>query len=103
MDLLNECQRIESQLGRKRHPDVPRHSSRTIDLDILFYDNLIIANDKLQIPHKRVHLRAFALVPMLELAPNFVHPVIGKNIMDLHNDLPDPEEVYLYGTRFTDF
>ncbi|MDD3013635.1 MAG: 2-amino-4-hydroxy-6-hydroxymethyldihydropteridine diphosphokinase [Candidatus Gastranaerophilales bacterium] len=101
-DLLKECLRVENQLGRKRHPDMPKYGPRTIDLDILFYDNLIIANDKLQIPHKQLHLRAFALVPLLELAPDLVHPVLGKNIIDMHSDLPAPEEVYLYGTRFLD-
>jgi len=102
MDLLKECQRIENQLGRNRTNDMPKWGPRTIDLDILFYDNLIIAKDELQIPHQQVHRRAFALVPLLELAPDLIHPVLGKNIMDLHSDLPAPEEVYLYGTRFLD-
>jgi len=100
--LLKECHRIENQLGRKRHPDIPQYSPRTIDLDILFYDNLIISSDNLQIPHKQVHLRAFVLVPLLELCPDMIHPVLGKSILDLHSDLPNPEEVYLYGTRFLD-
>lgn len=46
-----------------------------------------------------VHLRAFTLVPLLELIPNFEHPVLHKTISELHNDLENPEMVFLYGTR----
>lgn len=97
-ELLNECQRIEKQLGRVReHEDA--YDDRTIDIDILFYNKDIINESNLIIPHKYVHLRAFTLVPMLELAPDFVHPVLQKTISDLHNDLENPEMVFLYGTR----
>jgi 2-amino-4-hydroxy-6-hydroxymethyldihydropteridine diphosphokinase len=98
-ELLKECFRIETQLGRTRNDDIEKWAPRTIDLDILFYDNLIIADDKLQIPHHQLHSRAFVLVPLLELAPDFIHPALEKSIEDLYNDLPAPEEVYLYGTR----
>lgn len=101
--LLEECQRIEKQLGRARHSEIPKWGPRTIDLDILFYDNLIIADDKLQIPHTGLHQRAYALVPLLEIEPDLLHPTIEKTILEIHSDLPDPEEVYLYGTRRTDF
>lgn len=101
--LLDECQRIERQLGRVRHPEAPQWGPRTIDLDILFYDNLIISQDRLQIPHPRVHQRAYSLVPLLELEPDYIHPVIGESLMEIHSSLPEPEEVYLYGTRRLDF
>ena len=97
-ELLDECMRIEQQLGRKRENN-DDYSDRTIDIDILFYKNEIISEDDLIIPHKFLHLRAFVLVPLLELIPNFVHPVINKTITELHNDLENPETVYLYGTR----
>lgn len=100
--LLYECQRIEKVLGRVRHPEAPQWGPRTVDLDILFFDNQIIATDNLQVPHPRLHQRAYALVPLLELAPDFIHPVIGKTIMEIHEELPEPEEVYLYGTRRTE-
>lgn len=101
-ELFETCLRIEKQLGRVRDPD-NRWGERTIDLDILFYDNEIINTDSLKIPHPRVHERAFALVPMLELDPEYVHPIIKKTVFDIHSELEDPEEVYLYGTRGLNF
>lgn len=96
--LLEECQRIEKQLGRK-FSGGEKYLDRTIDIDILFYNKDVITEENLIIPHKFVHLRAFTLVPLLELIPNFEHPVLHKTITDLHNDLENPEMVYLYGTR----
>ena len=97
-DLLAECKRIEHQLGRT-HSDKKEYEDRTIDIDILFYNKDIINEDNLVIPHKFLHLRAFVLVPMLELNPDFIHPVLHKSISDLHSDLENPEMVFLYGTR----
>lgn len=100
--LLKVCQRIENQLGRTRTTD--EYEDRTIDIDILFYDNKVIdeVNDghKLVIPHERIHQRAFMLVPMLEIAPSYVHPVLKKSITDIYDEIDDPETVCLYGTRF---
>ncbi len=95
--LLEECQRIEVQLGRKRSDN--GYIDRTIDIDILFYNKDIVNEENLIIPHKFVHLRAFTLVPLLELIPNFEHPILHKTISELHNDLENPEMVFLYGTR----
>lgn len=98
LELLAECRRIEKQLGRK-HIEGPDYKDRTIDIDILFYNKDVINEENLIIPHKYVHLRAFTLVPMMELNPDFVHPILNKSIMDMHNDLENPEMVFLYGTR----
>lgn len=95
--LLEECLRIENQLGRKRSDN--GYIDRTIDIDILFYNKDIINDENLVVPHKFVHLRAFTLVPLLELIPNFEHPVLHKTISELHSDLENPEMVFLYGTR----
>ena len=97
-DLLCECQRIEKQLGRERERE-DAYDDRTIDIDILFYNRDIINEANLVIPHKYVHLRAFTLVPLLELCPDFVHPVLNNTISELHADLENPEMVFLYGTR----
>ena len=98
--LLEQCQRIEKQLGRK--PSKPgEYEDRTIDIDILFYKKEIINEPDLTIPHKYLHLRAFTLVQLLELIPDFEHPVLHKTISQLHEDLENPEMVFLYGTRIS--
>ena len=96
--LLDECQRIESQLGRKPR-EGSQYSDRTIDIDIIFYDKLIMNNERLTIPHKHFHKRVFMIVPMLEIAEDFVHPFFGKTVASLHDAIEEPEMVYLYGTR----
>ena len=97
-ELLAECKRIEAQLGRTPVQS-GNYEDRTIDIDILFYGNEIIQDEEITVPHKYVHLRAFTLVPLLELIPDFIHPVLHKSITDLHSDLENPEMVFLYGTR----
>ena len=97
-ELLEVCQRIEKQLGRTSE-EKNQYQDRTIDIDILFYNKDIINEENLIILHKYVHLRAFTLVPMMELNSDFVHPVLHKNIVEMHNDLENPEMVFLYGTR----
>jgi 2-amino-4-hydroxy-6-hydroxymethyldihydropteridine diphosphokinase len=85
---------IESKLGRIRCET--RYSSRTIDIDILFYNNEIIENDSLSIPHPRLHLRKFVLIPINELATGLVHPVLGKSIKELLDECPDTSKVTLF-------
>ena len=97
VELLRVCQSIEAKLGRNRDSE-QRWGERAIDIDILFYDKLIFKNEILEIPHKHVQDRAFALVPMLEINPDFKHPILNKTILELHEALECPEDVYLYGT-----
>ena len=97
IELLRICQSIEAKLGRNREAE-EHWGERAVDIDILFYNDLVFKNEILEIPHKYVHQRAFALVPMLEISPNFIHPVLQKSIIDLHEALLDPEDVFLYGT-----
>jgi len=78
--LLAFLKSMENKLGRKA---TFQYGPRAIDLDILFYDDLIYSTDALQIPHPLAAERAFVLVPLLEIAPDFVHPVLGKSIRDL--------------------
>ena len=97
-ELLKFCQNIELQLGRVRNEN-EKWQQRAIDIDILMYDNQILSQDKtLIIPHPYMHLRAFVLVPMLEVKSDLVHPVFNKTISDLYDELDDPEDVFLYGT-----
>ena len=96
--LLEECQRIETQLGRKRTAE-KEYQDRTIDIDILFYNDLIMHTNTLTIPHPYFHKRAFVMVPMLEIAQDFTHPLFKKTVMQLYEELENPEMVLLYGTR----
>lgn len=97
-ELLIVINRIESQLGRERSGQ-REYTDRTIDIDILFYDDKIINTDKLIIPHKFFHRRACFLVPMLEIAQDFIHPLFKKTVSELYDELENPEQVFLYGTR----
>ena len=74
-ELLAVCQEIEQELGRVR--DI-RWGPRTVDLDILLYNNEVIEAEGLEVPHPRMHERAFVLVPLLEIAPAIGHPATGK-------------------------
>lgn len=98
-ELLLICNNVENKLGRNRAQE-EHWGERTIDIDILFYDNLIINTQNLTIPHSYLHKRAFVLVPLLELIPDFVHPVLKKTMLELHDELENPECVVLYGTRY---
>jgi len=80
LPLLQTLKQIENEMGRVK---TFRNGPRLIDLDILFYGERIIDLEGLQIPHPRLHLRAFVLVPLNELAPDFIHPVLGESVSAL--------------------
>ena len=82
--ILENILQIEIEMGRIREK---KWGPRLIDLDILFYNNLILNTENLQIPHPYIHQRAFVLEPLNEIAPNFVHPVFEKTISDLVKEL----------------
>jgi 2-amino-4-hydroxy-6-hydroxymethyldihydropteridine diphosphokinase len=89
MDLLQQLLVIEMELGRVRHPEIQGYSSRTADLDLLYYGSRVIQTEKLTIPHPRLHLRRFALVPLCEVAPDFKHPVFKLTQKELLEQCTD--------------
>lgn len=72
--VLHQLLDIEKQLGRVRDPLSKSYSSRTIDLDILFFNQEIIHSSELDVPHPKIHLRKFTLLPLCDIAPTWVHP-----------------------------
>lgn len=92
-NLVSRLQEIEKSLKRERNI---RWGPRTIDLDVLFYDDLVTDNEKIIIPHPRLHERLFVLKPLCDISPYLVHPILKERcytIMEsLENDEPDPVE-----------
>ncbi len=85
--LLKEINKIETLFGRTRNGD--GYSSREMDIDILYFDDLIVRSDCLSIPHPLIHERLFVLKPLSEIAPYFVHPVLQKNSLQMLDDCKD--------------
>jgi 2-amino-4-hydroxy-6-hydroxymethyldihydropteridine diphosphokinase len=86
-ELLAAIQKIETEMGRQR--TIPK-GPRTIDIDILFYANQVIATPALEIPHPRLTERNFVLDPLQEIAPDLRHPVTGKTVRELRAALQPP-------------
>jgi 2-amino-4-hydroxy-6-hydroxymethyldihydropteridine diphosphokinase len=85
--LIGRILMIESRLGRVRCES--QNSSRTIDIDILLYDNEIIVEKAVNIPHPRMHERKFVLVPLCEIAPEALHPGLKKSVAELLKECKD--------------
>lgn len=90
LSLLATCHVIEDALGRRR---LMHWGPRTIDLDILLYGDKVIDNGELTIPHPLMAERRFVLVPLCEIAPRAVHPVLNKTAEQLLKKLQDPHAV----------
>jgi 2-amino-4-hydroxy-6-hydroxymethyldihydropteridine diphosphokinase len=92
-DLLTELLSIEQSLGRIR---AEKNGARTIDIDILYFESEIISKPGLSVPHDRISIRRFVLVPLTELIPDFIDPKTSKSIVEMLNDCQDTLEVTIY-------
>lgn len=92
-DLLDVVKKIETKLGRTK--SIPK-GPRKIDIDIILAGEFIQQTSRLEIPHPEMHKRNFVLIPLREMAPDVVHPILKKNIESLVKDNDDPSEIRKY-------
>ena len=76
-----------------RHPETEGYTSRTADLDILYFGDRVMVSDSLIVPHPRLHKRRFTLLPLCEMVPQFVHPALQLTQTELLERCPDTSEV----------
>lgn len=81
--LLSAVKKIETMMGRRQ---TVRYGPRVIDLDILFFDDRVVEKEDLQIPHPLLHERCFVLTPLLDVAPDMLHPVLKKTVKCLYEE-----------------
>ena len=92
--VLASCLDVERSVGRERSvPNAPR----TLDLDLLLYGSLVVRTEGLTVPHPRLHERRFVLAPLLEIAPDAVHPVLGLTVAEMAEACPDSSAVEIFG------
>jgi deoxyguanosine kinase len=91
---------IEQHLGRIRHDDGQYHS-RTIDLDLLFFDSLISKSERLELPHPRLHERRFVLQPLADITSDFEHPILKQTISKLLENCEDDSVLTPLGDQLT--
>ena len=87
-EIMKIIRNIEESLGRVRGKK-DHYTARTIDIDILFYDNIVINDHDLVIPHPRLHERRFVLQPLVEIEPELIHPVLNRTISVLNDECAD--------------
>ena len=88
--LLNILLKIENSFGRTREK---KNESRVIDLDLLSYNNLIVDSKLLVLPHPRMHLRRFVLDPLIDIAPEWIHPVLKMNAIELRKKIENVQNI----------
>ncbi|MBW8049352.1 MAG: 2-amino-4-hydroxy-6-hydroxymethyldihydropteridine diphosphokinase [Cytophagales bacterium] len=93
-EVLQKIKKIEEGLGRKKRK---KWAERIIDIDMLYYDNLVINTQDLKIPHPEIINRKFTLAPLTEIAPDFIHPVANVINRVLYEKCEDTRRVYVHG------
>lgn len=81
-EILQTCLQIETDLGRERK-EQKGYSARIIDIDVLFVNDEVLKSENIILPHPRLHLRKFTLLPLVEVMPNFIHPILHKSMQEL--------------------
>lgn len=89
-EIMETILQIEQDMGRRR---MSKYDPRIIDIDILFYNNDQILTDRLIVPHPEIQNRKFVLIPLNEIAPDYIHPVFNKTIRQLLKECTDPLQV----------
>lgn len=94
LEVLDEALNVEQEMGRnrkqeQREKDITRqlYASRVVDVDVMFYDDEVIRHPRLTVPHPLLHLREFALQPLCEVMGDFCHPVLGRELKDIYEEL----------------
>lgn len=95
LQALSSALLIEKELGRQRiglpsSSNLRTYSSRPIDIDLIFFGNLVINTPTLTLPHPRMHLRRFVLKPLCDIAPDYIHPLFNKTLITLLSECTDP-------------
>jgi len=90
LDLLDRLKAIEREAGRMQ--DTVRFGPRVLDLDIIFFDNLVMEHGLLVVPHPRMHKRRFVLKPLCDIDPHIIHPVFFRTVQSLLEDLDETDQ-----------
>ena len=94
--LMQELLKIEKELGRDRSVQHKGYVSRPMDLDILYFGNEIIDTQIISVPHPHLHQRRFTLLPLCDMAPDYVHPIMKKTNLQLLDECQDAGKVHIY-------
>lgn len=94
LELLQICKSIEYSIGRTQRK---RWHEREIDIDIIFYNDLVMNDKMLTIPHSRLESRKFVLIPSVEIAPNYIHPISKLTLKQILADCNDSSKVRIFG------
>lgn len=93
IEALHISQKIEKMLGRENKSHNGIYSDRSMDIDIIAYNDIVLRNDELEIPHPRMHLRRFVLQPLYDIQPDWIHPLFHKKITTLLEECTDNSEL----------
>jgi len=95
-ELLHKLKIVEQEMGRRKKPDNVIYQARIIDLDILFFDDIIINDTDLIIPHPKIYNRKYVLKPFLEINPDFICPLTKKTLVNILHESLDDSQVHIY-------